>query len=172
MFQAKREFITDEDRNSKGDEQILFSTFRESVSSPDFVYVKRYVNWKGMSPTEHVGWFIAQAYLVNLLYTAERDYAATVETCDKILDTNNLSDQNVRFAQRTFPVAISTEWSEIFDSGIHAVIGYYYLCSFLLQKARQSDARSISESVPSTLLSISSSGVLEIRAIELACWNS
>ena len=90
---------------------------------------------KGRSSTGHVTWFIAQAYLANLLYTTERNYAATVEACDKILDTNELSHENRRFAQRTFPVVISTEWIQIFDSGIQSVIGFYSLCSFIQSKA-------------------------------------
>ena len=122
----------------KRDQQklILFFTSRERRSF-DGRFDARYVNWKGMSPTVHVAWFIAQAYLANLLYTAERDYAATVETCDTIFDTNKLSQQNRCFAQcrPTFPVVISTEWLEIFDSGIQAVIGFYSLCSFIESKA-------------------------------------
>ena len=125
----------DEDEHSKSDEQILFTISRESLSDLGKVVKTRYVHCKGISPTVHIAWFIAQAYLANLLYTAERDYAATVETCDKILDTSKLSDQNRRFAQTTFPVVISTEWSEIFDSGIQAVIGFYSLCSFIESKA-------------------------------------
>ena len=63
---------------------ILFFISREKRSF-DGSSDGRYVNGKGISPTVHVAWFIAQAYLANLLYTAERDYAATVATCDKIL---------------------------------------------------------------------------------------
>ena len=120
--------------------QILFSTSRESLYDPGTVYKSDYANCKGVSPTVHVGWFIAQAYLANLLYTAERDYAATVETCDKILDTNKLSDQNRHFSERTIPVVISTEWSEIFDGGIQTVIGFLFSL-FVHREQEQSDAR-------------------------------
>ena len=116
----------------KRDQQKTVSSEERSLDGSRNI---RFVNRKGWSPTVHVTWFIAQAYLANFLYTAERDYAATVETCDKILSTYKLSDQNRRFAESTFPVVISTEWIEIFDSGIQAVIGFYSLCSFIESKA-------------------------------------
>jgi len=88
----------------------------------------------GRSPTVNISWFIAKAYLANLYYTTQRDVSLTIQTCDDITDVYRQSHMNQTFAEKTFPVMLSTQWTCIYDKEIQQVLGFYSLSSYVLDK--------------------------------------
>jgi len=110
--------------------------------------VELYKNWPSVSPTANVSWFIAKAYLANLYYTTERDASLTIQTCDDVIDAYKKSLENELFAERTFPVALSTQWSEIYDKRIQQMLGFYTLCDYILNSRFNTVCR------PSVFLSV------------------
>ena len=94
-----------------------------------------YRSLPGHSPTVNASWFIAKAYLANLYYNTQSDHRATIDTCDEIVETYKLSKYNQQFAELSFPVILSTQWSEIYDKEIQSMLGFYSLCSYVLDKA-------------------------------------
>jgi len=86
----------------------------------------------GMSPTVNISWFIAKAYLANLYYTTQRDVSLTIQTCDDVIDVYRQSRMNQDFAERAFPVVLSTTWTSIYDKEIQALLGFYSLCTYVL----------------------------------------
>jgi len=91
--------------------------------------------WPGMSPTVNISWFIAKAYLANLYYTSECDVNLTLKTCDEIIDVYMQSRMNHQFAEKTFPVVLSTHLSSIYDKEIQQLLGFHSLCSCVLNKS-------------------------------------
>jgi len=94
--------------------------------------VKAYKAWPGKSPTVNISWFIAKAYLANLYYSTHRDVTLTLRTCDDIMDTYELSYMNNRFAERTFPVVLSTQWTGVYDKDIQELLGFHSLCTYIM----------------------------------------
>jgi len=41
---------------------------------------------------------------------------------------------NKQFAELTFPVVLSTQWTSIYDKEIQELLGCYFLCSYVLDK--------------------------------------
>jgi len=78
------------------------------------------------SPTVNNSWFIAKAYLSNLYYTTLRDISLTIQTCDDVIDVYRQSMVNEQFAERTFPVVLSTQWSSIYDREIQELLGFCF----------------------------------------------
>jgi len=97
--------------------------------------VKFYREWPGQSPTVNISWFIAKAYLANLYYTTQRDVSLTIQTCDDIIDVYWQSHMNRKFAEDGFPVVLSTQWTSIYDKEIQELLGFYSLCSYVLDKS-------------------------------------
>jgi len=93
-----------------------------------------YKEWAGWSPTVNISWFIAKAYLANLYYTTQRDVSLTIQTCNDVIDVYKQSKVNNRYAERTFPVVLSTQWTSIYDKEIQELLGFYSLCSYVLDK--------------------------------------
>jgi len=93
-----------------------------------------YQEWPGRSPTVNISWFIAKAYLANLYYTTQRDVSLAIQTCDDIIDVYQLSIMNKVFADMTFPVVLSTQWTSIYDKEIQELLGLYSLCSYVLDE--------------------------------------
>ena len=89
--------------------------------------------WPGYSPTVNVSWFIAKAYLANLYYT-NHDSKSAVETCDEVVQTYQSSIGNKYFAERCFPVLLSTQWTAIYDGELQALLGLSSLCAFVSNK--------------------------------------
>jgi len=83
----------------------------------------------------NISWFIAKAYLANLYYKTQRDVSLTIQTFDDIIDVNRQSYMNEQFAERTFPVILSTQWTSIYDTEIQQLLGFYSLCSYVLDKS-------------------------------------
>jgi len=96
--------------------------------------VKFRKEWPGQSPTVNISWFIAKAYLANLYYTTHRNFSMAIQACDDIINVYMQSDLNQRFAERTFPVILSTQWTKIYDSEIQRLLGFYSLSSYVLDK--------------------------------------
>jgi len=90
--------------------------------------------WPGWSPTVNISWFIAKAYLANLYYTTQRDVNLIKQTCDDIIHVYGESFWNKSLAERTFPVVLSTQWTCIYDKEIQQVLGFFSLCSYVLDK--------------------------------------
>jgi len=88
----------------------------------------------GRSPTVNISWFIAKAYLANLYDTTKRDVSLTIQTCDDIIHVYRQSFMNKWFAERMFPVVLSTHWMSIYDKEIQDRLGFYSLCSYVLDK--------------------------------------
>jgi len=82
----------------------------------------------------NIAWFTAKAYLANLYYTTQRDVSLTIQTCDDIIDVYNQSVMNLFFAERTFPVILSTQWTSVYDKEIRELLGFHSLCSYVLDK--------------------------------------
>jgi len=74
------------------------------------------------------------AYLANLYYTTQRDVSLTIQTCDDVIDVYRQSIVNKDFAERTFPVVLSTQWTSIYDKEIQELLEFYSLCSYVLEK--------------------------------------
>ena len=85
----------------------------------------------GAAPTVSVSWFIAEAYLANYYYTAQRDNSSALHKCNEIIRVYRDSRANQLFAERTFPVVFTTRWTLIYDREIQEMIGFYSLCQFL-----------------------------------------
>jgi len=94
-----------------------------------------YKQWPGISPTVIISWFIAKAYLINLYYTSQCDVNLTFKKCDDISDVYRQSRMNHWFAEKTSPVVLSTHWSNIYDKEIQQLLGFQYLCSYVLNKS-------------------------------------
>jgi len=94
-----------------------------------------YMTWPGRSPTVNISWFIAKAYLANLYYNTQRDLRATIDTCDEFIQIFNQSKYNRWFAENSFPVILSTQWIGLYDKEIQEMLGFYSLCSYVLNKA-------------------------------------
>jgi len=94
-----------------------------------------YNEWPGRCPTVNISWFIAKAYLANLYYTTQRDVSLTIQTCDDILYVYGQSEFNKYFAESTLPVVLSTQWTGIYDKKIQELLGFYSLCSYVLDKS-------------------------------------
>jgi len=96
--------------------------------------VKFYQEWPGRSPTVNISWFIAKAYLANLYYATQHDVSLTIQVCNDIINVYRQSKMNERFAEKTFPVILSTQWTNIYDKEIQELLGFYFLCSYVLDK--------------------------------------
>jgi len=103
-------------------------------SSDSYACVQVFKEWPGRSPTVNISWFIAKAYLANLYYTTQRDVSLTIQTCDDIIDVYNQSEKNLIIAERMFPVILSTQWTSVYDKEIQELLGFYSLCSYVLDK--------------------------------------
>ena len=82
----------------------------------------------------NISWFIAKAYLANLYYTTQCDASLTIKTCDDILHVFKHSRVNQNFAETTFAVAVSTQWTGVYDKEIQELLGFYSLCTYVLDK--------------------------------------
>ena len=98
-----------------------------------------YREWPGRSPTVNVSWFIAKAYLANLYYT-QRHYEAALETCNEVVAVYKHSKCNEQFAERTFPVLLTTQWAAVYNKKLQALLGLCSLCRFV---SNRTDARSV-----------------------------
>jgi len=96
--------------------------------------VEFFKKWPGHSPTVNISWFIAKAYLANLYYTTERDVSDIEQTCDDIIRVFRQSPRHKLFAERTFPVVLSTQLTSIYDKEIQALLGFHSLCSYVSDK--------------------------------------
>ena len=85
------------------------------ITTPTYTNVEFLKEWPGQSPTVNISWFIAKAYLANLYYTTQCDASLTIKACDDIIDVNKQSLVNNDFAEETFPVVLSTQWSGVYD---------------------------------------------------------
>ena len=104
---------------------IAHITMQENTGSD--TAIEFYKEWPGRNPTVNISWFIAKAYLGNLYYTTQRDLSLTIKTCDDIIDVFMQAYMNRRFAEKVFPVLLSTQWTCIYDKEIPEVIGFYSL---------------------------------------------
>jgi len=82
----------------------------------------------------NVSWFIAMAYLANLYYITQCGVSLTIQTCDEVIDVYRQSCINQVIAERTFTVVLSTQWTSIYDTEIQEMLGFYYVCSYVLDK--------------------------------------
>ena len=138
---------SDDDRDKKmtmimGKENLIktYQKMECSVDQMTYTKVRQYKTNPGYSPTVHASWFLAQAYLANLFYTQDHDDTATVAACDELLRVCRLSLYNDRFAERLFPVLISSDWVKIFDEHLQAFLGFYTLFAFL---TKSNESRSV-----------------------------
>ena len=130
-----------------------------------FVEICQYRNWPGSSPTVHISWFIAKAYLANFYYTTRRDYGKTIEICDEVIATYNQSLGNGTFADRGFLVELSTRWAGVYDRHIQALLGLCSLGAFV-------SGRSTSRSVCSGVRPVDFVRYLKQRSlVKLARWD-
>jgi len=111
----------------------IYEYFKHGGTTVTKVLPMKHIN--GKSPTVNISWFLAKAYLANLSYTAEQDWEATLATCDDIISVYMHSLYNKQFAEETLAFVLSTEWAAIFDRQVQAVLGFYSLCSFFLNKS-------------------------------------
>jgi hypothetical protein len=109
---------------------LLYSKFKSQIMH-DYIYLLRTMPTE--SPTVCISWFITKAYLANLHYTMTRKYITVITLCQEIMTGSKKSKCNSFFAERTLPVILSTEWTEIYDREIQAILGFYSLCSYLLK---------------------------------------
>ena len=75
-------------------------------------------------------------YLANLYYTTQRDVNLTLKRCDDIINSYDQSYMNQQFAERTFPVVLSTKFTNIYDKEIQELLGFYFLYFYVLDKCR------------------------------------
>jgi len=120
------------------DRNVHIAVYRVTgVKTVPYVNTTRFIyeQWPGMSPTVNISWFIAKAYLANLYYTSKSDVNLILKTCDDIIDVYRHSRVNELFAEKTFPVVLSTHWSNIYDKEIQQLLGFHSLCSYVLNKS-------------------------------------
>jgi len=101
----------------------------DSDIGTEILYFK---DWPGRSPTVNISWFLAKAHLANLYYRTKRDVSLTMMTCDDIVSVHMQSLSNQLFAEQTFPVVLSTQWSAVYDKEIQAMLGFYSLCTYVI----------------------------------------
>jgi len=126
--------IMNDDQSEKERNVSLILYIKTNLAEVTRPYVKCFKEYPGWSPTVNISWFIAKAYLANLYYTTQRDASLTIQTCDDIIDVSRQSLKNQWFAERTFPVVLSTQWTSIYDKEIQEVLGFYSLCSYVFDK--------------------------------------
>ena len=97
---------------------------------------KLYRDASGISPTVNVSWFIAKVYLANHHYAIQHRYSATEKICDEIVEMYRHSKGNVWFAEKTIPFVLSTCLTSLYDAQIQAMLGFFSLCSFMIDKTR------------------------------------
>ena len=88
-----------------------------------------------ISPTVNMSWFLAKLYLANLWFTIEQDYVRTVQLCNEVIATSNISIANYLFSERMFPMELA-RFSSIFDKKIQAMLGFYSLCRHIRGRIR------------------------------------
>jgi len=44
---------------------------------------------------------------------------------------------NSRFAERAFPVQLSTQWTEIYDNDIQELLGFHSLCTYIMTQGNR-----------------------------------
>ena len=114
---------------------MIIAVYQEvKLSSNTETHVQSYKYRHGHSPFVHISWFIAKAYLANLYYATRRNVNRTIDACDNVIVISKLSFMNREFAERTFPVVLSTQWTSIYDKEIQQLLGFYSLCSYVLDK--------------------------------------
>jgi len=130
--------VTSHAKDDQIKRKINLSLFLYIKTNVEGVTRSSYVNCvkecPGWSPTVNISWFIAKAYLANLYYTTQCDVSLTMQTCDDVIDVFRQSVMNKKFAERTFPVVLSTQWTSIYDKEIQELLGFYSLCSYVLDK--------------------------------------
>lgn len=83
-------------------------------------------DWSAYSlkdPTVNSAVYTCAAYLANFYFVVKCDFAQTRDICSAIL---NVDKENTWFAwvsEFSYPVLLSTKWSEIFDEHFQAVLG-------------------------------------------------
>jgi len=123
------------DQNEKERSESIFLYMKTNVEGVARSHEKLVKDWPGWSPTVNISWFIAKAYLANFYYTNQRDdVSLTIQTCDDIIDVYRQSFMNEYFAEKTFPVVLSTQWTSIYDKEIQELLGFYSLCSYVFDK--------------------------------------
>jgi len=113
----------------------VYYTTGKDIPTPTDTDVQFYKRWPGRCPTVNISWFIAKAYLANLYYTTQRDVSLIIETCDDIIDVYQRSLMNGKFAEKAFPVVLSSQWSSIYDKELQELLGFYSLCSYVFDKS-------------------------------------
>ena len=83
------------------------------------MHVEFLKEWSGQSPTVNISWLIAKAYFANLYYTTQCDASLTIKTCTDIIDVYKQSWVNNDFAEKTFPIVLSTQWTGILSRPEH-----------------------------------------------------
>jgi len=115
-----------------------YSVFQESETTTTY-YDGFIPNAQGVTPSVSMSWFVAKAYMANLVYTAYRDYATAIRICDEMIEVFVYSVMNKLFAEIMFPVSLSTQWTAAYDAEIQRVLGFYALCSFVSDAERSRD---------------------------------
>jgi len=119
-----------------GGKHVIVS--RYSTENTSQTGIEFFKEWPGHTPTVNISWLIGKAYLANLYCTTHCDVSLTIQTCDDVIDAYIQSYQNQQFAERTFPVVLSTQWTSFYDKEIQALLGFHSLCCFVLDPSRRS----------------------------------
>jgi len=115
--------------------KVNFAVYNATeINASNKIDVKFFKEWPGHSPTVNISWFIAKAYLANLYYRTQHDVSLAIQTCDDIIDVYRQSQKNQFFSERAFAVVLSTQWTIIYDKEIQELLGFYSLCSYVLDK--------------------------------------
>jgi len=133
-----------------------------------------YKNWQGTSPTVNITWFLAKAFLANLYYRTERDYSMTDSVCDDILNNYRKTKYNQIFAERTFPLILSTAFTAIYDNEIQELIGFFSLCAYELARSNafHSEKRMLAELESPLILSLTKRQSFDKKVPELVGLHS
>jgi len=111
----------------------LYSVFHENETLT--TYQEGFLpNLPGFVPTVSLSWFAAKAYLANLIYTTECDQSSVIQICDEINHVYHSSFAHRWMADVCLPVFLSTQWTAIYDTEVQTLIGFYSLCSYVLNR--------------------------------------
>ena len=109
----------------------MYSVFHDNDNKTTTTYEEYLSSLPGLLPMVSMSWFLAKACVANLVYTTEQDYEMVIKLCDELIEMYLSAMLHSFFAELILPVALSTQWTAVYDDDIQKMLGFYCLCSFV-----------------------------------------
>ena len=109
----------------------MYSVFHDNDNKTTTTYEGYFPRLPGALPIVSMSWFLAKAHMANLVYTTEQDYEMVIKLCDELIEMFLSAMLHSFIAELILPVALSTQWTAVYDDDIQKMLGFYCLCSFV-----------------------------------------